>query len=578
MYMEMCLSSGLLLPSSLLADLSPVLAQGGAFPRGPGFYFSLPKLIFLLLGFFLWLRLCWWVNRDTEQVELPRDTWNSYIFAAGVAGLALLWLSPWFWVTWIGSIVLVGLVGLVYVQQRNQRVEPAERVLNQYHLQDLLSRYLKLRFSGNSAAAAEAKEPIRFIGRSMGQREADPRRVSRVEGAKGYKAALHMVYEALKSRATDIHLEPSKEEMSVRFRVDGVMQHADPFSRVMGDAVVNIFKVLCNMDITEKRKPQDGSFSADVETRTVDFRVATAGSVMGEKLVMRVLDKSQQIVSLKKIGMREKMVEQIRQVVRQPHGLFLVCGPTGAGKSTTLYACLNEIDRFQQNIITIENPVEYHLANVTQIEVNVRAGKSFANELRSILRQDPDVIMIGEIRDQETAEIACQAAQTGHMVFSTVHANDTVTAIGRMIDLGVQPFLLANSLSAILSQRLVRVLCPKCKSRYKPNPEILRKANLPADKIKYFYKARTESEGGEDGGSTEDKCEFCGGTGYFGRTGVFELLVITDAMRVLIRENPNLTAVKQEAVKQGMRYLYEDGFRQVIEGRTSIQELMRVCK
>jgi type II secretory ATPase GspE/PulE/Tfp pilus assembly ATPase PilB-like protein len=366
--------------------------------------------------------------------------------------------------------------------------------------------------------------------------------------------------------------------MSVRFRVDGVMQRVDPFSRVMGDAVVNIFKVLCNMDITEKRKPQDGSFSADVENRTVDFRVATAGSVLGEKLVMRVLDKSQQIISLKKIGMREKMVEQVRQVVRQPHGLFLVCGPTGAGKSTTLYACLNEIDRFQQNIITIENPVEYQLANVTQIEVNVRAGKSFANELRSILRQDPDVIMIGEIRDQETAEIACQAAQTGHMVFTTVHANDTVTAIGRMIDLGVQPFLLANSLSAILSQRLVRVLCPKCKVRYKPNPDVLRKANLPADKIKYFYKARTESDGSEEDGGTDEKCEFCGGSGYFGRTGVFEFLVITDAMRALIRENPNLTAVKQEAVKTGMRYLYEDGFRQVIEGRTSIQELMRVCK
>src|SRR5437762_11899577 len=199
---------------------------------------------------------------------------------------------------------------------------------------------------------------------------------------------------------------------------------------------------------------------------------------------MRILDKSAQIISLKQLGMRDKLREAVRSVVRLPHGLMLVCGPTGAGKSTTLYACLNELDRQQQNIITIENPVEYQLENVTQIEVNLKAGKTFASELRSVLRQDPDVIMIGQIREQETAEIACQAAQTGHMVFSTLHANDTVTALGRLIDLGVQPFMVASSVSAVLGQRLVRVLCPTCKVAYTPNPDMLRKANLPADKIK----------------------------------------------------------------------------------------------
>ena len=206
--------------------------------------------------------------------------------------------------------------------------------------------------------------------------------------------------------------------------------------------------------------------------------------------------------------------------------------------------------------------------------MNPKAGKTFASELRSILRQDPDVIMIGEIRDQETAEIACQAAQTGHMVFTTVHANDTVTAIGRLIDLGVQPFLISSALSAVLGQRLVRLLCPKCKVRYKPNPDLLKKANLPADKIKYFYRPPERPSDGEE----YEPCPVCRGTGYHKRTGIFEMLVITDKIRELIRENPNLNAIRQEAVKNGMRYLYEDGLRQVIEGKTSIQELLRVSK
>jgi type II secretory ATPase GspE/PulE/Tfp pilus assembly ATPase PilB-like protein len=346
----------------------------------------------------------------------------------------------------------------------------------------------------------------------------------------------------------------------------------------MGDAVVNIFKVLCNMDITEKRKPQDGSFSAQVEDFFVDFRVATAGSVSGEKLVMRILDLSKQIADLLQLGMRDKLHEQVRSLVTQPHGMFVVCGPTGSGKSTTLYACMSEIDRYQQNIITIENPVEYHLDHVTQIEVNPKAGKSFAAELRSILRQDPDVIMIGEIRDQETADIACQAANTGHLVFTTIHANDAVSAIGRLLDLGVQPFLIASALSGILGQRLVRLLCPLCKVRYKPNPEILRRVNLPAERIKYFYKPPSkegEKEEEEEEGAAE-LCATCGGTGYHGRTGIFELLVVNDKIKEMIRENPNLSAIRQEAMKTGMRVLFEDGLRHVVEGTTSVQELLRV--
>jgi type II secretory ATPase GspE/PulE/Tfp pilus assembly ATPase PilB-like protein len=356
----------------------------------------------------------------------------------------------------------------------------------------------------------------------------------------------------------------------------------------MGDAVINIFKVLCNLDITEKRKPQDGSFSAQVgkqigqgewQYRMVDFRVATAGSVGGEKLVMRILDSSLQMSELAQVGMPDDVQQQIRDLVTKPHGFFLVCGPTGSGKSTTLYACLHEIDRFTLNVITIENPVEYRLDNVTQIEVNAKAGKTFAGELRSILRQDPDVIMVGEIRDKETAEIACQAAQTGHMVFSTVHANDTVTALGRLLDLGVAPFMVGSALIAVLGQRLVRRLCPKCRVRYRPNAETLKKLNAEAERVRFLYRPPDHDQrNGDDDDDEEGPCEECGNAGYCRRTGIFELLVINDSIRDMIKANPDLNAIRAEAVKHGLKTLYQDGCRLVLEGETSMQELLRVAK
>jgi type II secretory ATPase GspE/PulE/Tfp pilus assembly ATPase PilB-like protein len=561
----------------------PGVAWADFFPRGDGYYYDLFKIFCLLVVYFCWVNAANWVSRDAIKLDLAAGNWNLLILAAGAASLLLLWIMPLYWLSLLAFVLLFTAASLAYVNVRNKCVKPDERVLTEKHLKELAWKFLRLQFGRRAEEEYRARVPVRFIGRSYNQQIEDPKRVAKAMESKGYKGALEMVYEATQRRVTDIHLEPTKDEMSVRFRIDGMLVNAKPFSRMMGDAVINIFKVLCNLDITEKRKPQDGSLSAQVEDRIVDFRVATAGSVVGEKLVMRILDRSQQVISLTQLGMREKMREQIRALVRQPHGMFIVCGPTGAGKSTTLYACLNEIDRFQQNIITVENPVEYQLENVTQIEVNPKAGKTFAGELRSILRQDPDVIMIGEIRDQETAEIACQAALTGHMVFTTLHANDTVTAIGRLLDLEVQPFMIASALSAVLGQRLVRLLCPKCKVRYKPNPELLRKANLPADKIKFFYRPpnRNEDDDGKAGGNGEAElsvCPHCLGTGYHRRTGIFELLVVNDRLRELIRENPNINAIKQEAVKSGMRYLYEDGLRQVIDGKTSINELLRVSK
>jgi type II secretory ATPase GspE/PulE/Tfp pilus assembly ATPase PilB-like protein len=574
------LKTGGVLALLVLLDLPGLAAAAeGGFPRGTGFYYNLFKLLPYLLVYFGWLRLTAWVHEDGQKLNMPAEVWNPVVWAGGVLGLIWVWLLPWFWLALPGLLLFAFGPAVVYAQARNKKVADHEKVLTEVHIKSLLRRYLRINLASRGEAEDADRVPVRLIGRSFNQQTEDPDRVARAEGSRGYRAALKMIYEALHMRVTDIHLEPTKDEMTVRFRVDGIMQPADPFSRGMGDAVINIFKVLSNMDITEKRKPQDGSFSAEIDgERMVDFRVATAGSVIGEKMVMRVLDKTTQIADLAQVGMRERLRHQVRTTVKQPHGMFIVCGPTGAGKSTTLYACLNEIDRYQQNVITIENPVEYQVSNVTQIEINPKAGKTFASELRSILRQDPDVIMVGEIRDAETAEIACQAAQTGHMVFTTLHANDAITAVGRLIDLGVQPFMISSALTAVLAQRLVRLLCPKCKVRYKPNEDVLRRANLPADKIKYFYRPPEPDEMEHDKRGEPIICEHCGGSGYYGRTGIFEMLILSDHIRALIRENPNLTAIKQEAVKEGLRSLQEDGLRVVIEGKTSIQELLRVSK
>jgi type II secretory ATPase GspE/PulE/Tfp pilus assembly ATPase PilB-like protein len=562
--------------AALLAAFPGEAAAADLFPRGPGFYFSIPALVVTLLLYLLWVRTCWWVDKDCKSVGMPAWTWNPLMWGAGLIGFLVIWLLPIVLVSFCVFLALFLTTTLAYVNLRNQKVPDGEKVLTKRHLQELAERYLKLRF-GPKFEEKSLGPPIRFMARGTNRTDDDPALVARAEGSKGYRAALEMVYEAIQNRSTDIHMEPTRTQMTVRFRVDGVLQPADPFNRTMGDAVVNIFKVLCNMDIIEKRKPQDGSYSAECEGRVIDFRVATAGSVAGEKLVMRIFDRGQQITSLAQLGMDDKMHEKIYGLVTQPHGMLIVCGPTGAGKSTTLYSSLNEIDRYQKNVITVENPVECQVTNVTQIEINPKTGKTFATELRSILRQDPDVIMIGEIRDQETAEIACQAAQTGHMVFTTLHANDSVTAVIRLLDLGVQPATMASAISAVLAQRLVRALCPKCKVRYKPNPEMLRKANLPVDKIKYFYRPPEPDELQQEDGE-EVVCENCGGAGYKGRTGIFELLVVNDRIRDLVRENPNMNAIKQEAIKNGLRFLQEDGLRQVIAGKTSIQEVLRVCK
>jgi type II secretory ATPase GspE/PulE/Tfp pilus assembly ATPase PilB-like protein len=537
-----------------------------------GWYLNLWRFVPFVGLFFGWIWLGQWVNEDSNSLKVNSEFWNSALFAGGMASMLVgISMSP-FWLGFVLTLALQGLPLGLYIRERNACVPESARLLTPKHIKSVVFRLaarLGIHLGGKKFKQQLLGPDIEFVGKtSTGRR--DTSRTSQVENSRGFLAAKELVYDALIKRATDIHLEPKEDELQVRLRVDGVMYSVEPFDRALGDNVVNIFKILAAMDITEKRKSLDGSFRAITGGREIDFRVATQGTRDGEKMTLRILDQSNSVSTLADLGFRKQLEEQLKEVVHQPHGLLLVCGPTGAGKSTTLYACLNDIDSFQQNIITIEDPVEYKMNNVTQIEINTKAGQTFANSLRSVLRQDPDIVMIGEIRDGETANISCQAANTGHMVFSTVHANDAITALYRMIDLGVDVSMLSSSLSAILAQRLARRLCTECKESYVPKPEFLKKANLPAEKIEKLYRPPKSEE--------NVACPNCGGMGYRGRVGVYELLVITDRMRDLIREKAALSVLKAEARKGGMLYMQEEGLRLVVKGITSIDELLRVVK
>jgi type II secretory ATPase GspE/PulE/Tfp pilus assembly ATPase PilB-like protein len=545
-----------------------------SFPRGPGFYFSLPQLLVLLLLYFIWVGTCSWVDQDARALKLAAGNWNLLLLASGLFGLLAAWLLPSFLLT---LLVLAGLYAgssLAYVRRRNRCVGPARRVLTERHLKELVRRYFKIKLPEKPRPPEKTEVQVRLIRRDAGPPAAGADARPRVERTRNFQAAQELVQEAVEHRATEVRLEPAREKTAVRRRVDGILETSEPFSRPVGEGVIRVFKVLANLDLAEKRKPQNGTCAAQVDQRTIDLRVSTAGSIAGEKLVLRLLDRTQQPRGLTRLGMREPLQARVRQILSNPPGLLLVAGPEDTGKSTTLYACLGEIDRFQQHIVTVEDPVEYRLSGVTQLEINPRAGQTLATEVRAALREEPDVLLIGALRDRETAELACQAVQAGGLVLAALAADDAVAALERLLELGAAPAALAGSLRAVLGQRLVRTLCPRCRVRYKPRAEVLRKVNLPAEKIKYFCRPpEPEDPAGAEGAKV---CAFCGGTGYHGRTGLFELLTVTDAVRELLRADFNPSAVKQEAVKGGMRHLQEEGLRLVIEGTTSVQELVRV--
>ena len=371
-----------------------------------------------------------------------------------------------------------------------------------------------------------------------------------------------LIMQAVRERASDIHIEPGEGVLRTRFRVDGVLREVNGPPVHLASAVVSRIKVLAGLDIAEKRKPQDGRFQLKMEGKGIDLRVSVVPTQFGEKVVMRLLDPANAVLSLSQLGLEDAAREQVERLIRAPHGILLVTGPTGSGKTTTLYAALNLINSMERNIITIEDPVEYRLAGVNQVQVNPKAEVTFASALRSFLRQDPDIIMVGEVRDRETAEIAIQAALTGHLVFSTLHTNDAPGSLTRLIDMGVEPFLVASSVIGVLAQRLIRLVCQKCRESYEPAAALA--AQLHLEKRAMLYRGKG--------------CASCRQSGYKGRLGIFELLPMTGAIKDLVVSKAPAHAIRERAREAGMRSLRADGVAKACAGVTTIEEVIRVTQ
>lgn len=380
-----------------------------------------------------------------------------------------------------------------------------------------------------------------------------------VEGAPVIKLANALMTRALSMRASDIHIEPMSRRVRVRFRIDGMLQEVMIVPRDLQQALVSRIKIMANLDIAERRVPQDGRCTLISAQGEFDFRVSTYPSTHGENVVIRILDKNSSVLDLGKIGLDPMPREVFQTAIEEPQGFVLVSGPTGSGKTTTLYAAINHLNAVHRNIITIEDPVEYQIDGVVQGNVNPKAGTTFANGLRSILRQDPDVILVGEVRDAETASIAVEASLTGHQVLTSVHANDSAAAITRLIDMGVEPFLLASSVSCSVAQRLLRMVCPKCSEPYDPPEAMLARLGLERD-VEYVRGTG---------------CEYCARTGYRGRTGVYEVLDISPSVRKMILAGASAADIRERGSEEGMTLLREDALRKVREGSTTVEEVIR---
>ncbi len=375
-----------------------------------------------------------------------------------------------------------------------------------------------------------------------------------------------ILFQAVKQRASDIHIEPFERDLVVRYRVDGILYNVLTPPKRIQPSITSRVKIMAGLNIAEKRLPQDGRIRVTIAGKDIDIRVSIIPTAHGERIVMRLLDKTSILLKLEDIGFSADKLKVFNRMIHRPHGIILLTGPTGSGKTTTLYAALTRINSPDQNIITVEDPIEYQIKGIGQIQVNPKINLTFANGLRSILRQDPDVIMVGEVRDLETAEIAIQASLTGHLVFSTLHTNDSAGAITRLIDMGIEPFLASSSLIAIMAQRLVRIVCPDCRQKYYPSEEELREIGIDAkaaDK-KSLYRAVG--------------CKNCLRTGYRGRTGIFELLVLDDDIRSLILKNYDSNTIKKTATNRGMLTLRQDGAKKVLNGVTTIEEVLRVTQ
>ncbi len=422
-------------------------------------------------------------------------------------------------------------------------------------------------FYGKSAMLKEAVESSYDVSRAElaegsgegGEELSLDRLVASAEEAPVVKLVDLIIRQAIDERASDIHIEPFKDKISLRYRIDGKLYEIPPPAKHLHMPIISRIKILSKLDIAEKRLPQDGAFLVKIGERPIDIRVSSVPTIYGEKIVMRLLDRSEVVLDLNRLGFDPKQLEPIRKAISAPYGLIFLTGPTGSGKTTTLYAILSEIKNPAKNIVTIEDPVEYKLEGINQVQIKTDIGLTFAAALRSFLRQDPDIMLVGEVRDLETAQICIRSALTGHLVLSTLHTNDAPTAVSRLMDIGIEPYMLAPSILAVIAQRLVRKLCPDCKEAYEPTKEQLKNVSLKAELI---YRAKG--------------CPKCNNTGYKGRACIAEVMLVNDEIRALINERASFQKIREAATAHGMQSLYEAGIKKVEDGITSLEDALSV--
>jgi len=416
-------------------------------------------------------------------------------------------------------------------------------------------------FYGGAVTEDEVIEQLSVEAERAGAAEGEE--VVTEEESPVVKLVDQLLLKGVRSGATDIHIEPDTNTIRTRFRIDGILHQGPALPKSLQSALIARLKVMSNLNIAESRVPQDGRFRFYMGRRQIDLRVSTFPTIHGENVVLRLLDKSKVILGLEKLGFTPKNLETFKRAILRPNGIILVTGPTGSGKTTTLYSALTYLNNSERKIVTLEDPVEYEIPLIRQAQINVRAGFTYAAGMRAILRQDPDVILVGEIRDAETAEIAIQAAMTGHLVFSTLHTNDAAGAFPRLIDMGIESFLVASSVICVLAQRLIRKICPECKTEYTPTEDELRKLGLNKKGLKYkFFHGKG--------------CESCNGTGYSGRCAIYEILSVNPTIEKMILERADGADIKRAAIENGMMTLFHDALIKAVNGQTSIQEVLRV--
>ena len=513
----------------------------------------------------VWVATTIWIDRDARRVFGRATPWREALLATG---LALLFggvnggariIEP------LGMFLV--LLGLAYVGLRGVRLGwwAGDRLAVLREVAQVLGAGPPGQAGRGTAGSGSGQEEADVVLlKKDGQMYGDDDHVDR-ETSDAIGTVKEVIAEAVACRATDIHVEPrGGRDIQIRCRVDGLLKPLRSLPPDMGRSMISAIKVLSDMDIAERRRPQDGSFAVLAAGRRFDVRVNSGPTGFGEKVALRLLDPAGAVLAsgLGGLGLRRDALQTLRSVIHRSHGMLIVCGPTGSGKTTTVYAALREIDGLVRNVVTIEDPIEYQLENVSQTAVNPAADLTFAAILRAVLRQDPDVILVGEIRDKETAEIAMQAALTGHFVFTTLHANDAPTTVMRLLDIGIEASLIQTAVTAVLAQRLVRTLCSACREAYEPEAGDRRKYGLPADKVRRLYRAKG--------------CPACSHTGYRGRTGIYELLLVDTAVRSLLVGRPSLEHVRQAASRQGMKTLRQAAILKAVEGVTTLDEIDRV--